>query len=501
MKNIFAKALGVAAVAAMTMTSCGDSFLDTDIYDAVDMDGALDNANRVELALNGTYYRFSQYYFAGNYATVTPDLASDITYWNGSNSHQNAMYQFNYLDTEYSMLYIWAYGYKVVDNSARIIQACDELIPSAGEADKATLIRAKAEAHALRAYAMSVMTNVFGHQVKVNGQDYSSTPGVVIVDTPVEPGSTVSRSTVGDCYAQMLSDLDKALAGFNEVGDRRSMFAFGKASTLGLMARVKLMLEDFDGAAQAASDALAAKGIAALTYDPEAYEALYAGNSTNTESFLALALDEKTNWSANSCGTLFTTYCYGPSPYLVSLMGDNDIRTAIWYWTDQKRSKIVPYGDTKPWFGGGKFGVPASGNCAEATNYLINAPEMFLIEAESKLRSASNKDLDGARRALLVVAKRNLDITSTADLPADEAGLMSFIRDERARELFQEGHRLWDLRRWNVVTNLTAYQAPEVKWRIENVTLGDLLLPIPVDEINAGFGVTQNEGWAATRPQ
>lgn len=216
MKNIFAKALGVAAVAAMTMTSCGDSFLDTDIYDAVDMEGALDNANRVELALNGTYYRFSQYYFAGNYATVTPDIASDITYWNGSNSHQNAMYQFNYLDTEYSMLYIWAYGYKVVDNSARIIQACDEQIPSASEADKATLIRAKAEAHALRAYAMSVMTNVFGHQVKVNGQDYSSTPGVVVVDTPVEPGTTVSRSTVGDCYAQILSDLDKALAGFNE---------------------------------------------------------------------------------------------------------------------------------------------------------------------------------------------------------------------------------------------------------------------------------------------
>ncbi len=134
MKNIFAKALGVAAVAAMTMTSCGDSFLDTDIYDAVDMEGALDNANRVELALNGTYYRFSQYYFAGNYATVTPDIASDITYWNGSNSHQNAMYQFNYLDTEYSMLYICkSYGYKVVDNSARIIQACDEQIPSASE--------------------------------------------------------------------------------------------------------------------------------------------------------------------------------------------------------------------------------------------------------------------------------------------------------------------------------------------------------------------------------
>ena len=260
------------------------------------------------------------------------------------------------------------------------------------------------------------------------------------------------------------------------------------------------MLEDFDEAYTAASEALAAKGITSLTYDPDAYKALYAGNDTNTESFLALALDEKTNWSANSCGTLFTTYCYGPSPYLVSLMGENDIRRYIWYWTDQKRSEIVPYGDAVPWFGGGKFGVPASGNCAEATNYLINAPEMFLIEAEAKVRSP-NKDLDAARQALLVVAKRNLDITSTADLPSDEAGLMSFIRDERARELFQEGHRLWDLRRWNITTNLNAIGAPDIDWGISNAQLGDLLLPIPVDEINAGFGVTQNEGWQNTRPQ
>ena len=315
---------------------------------------------------------------------------------------------------------------------------------------------------------MSVMINVFGHQVKVNGQDYSSSTGVVVVNDPVVAGTQVSRSSVGDCYAQILSDLNTAVAGFNEVGDRRSLFAFGKASALGLMARVKLMLEDFDGAYTAASEALAAKGITTLTYDPDAYEALYAGNNTNTESFLALALDEKTNWSANSCGTLFTTYCYGPCPYLLGLSG--------------------------------KFGLPASGNCAEATNYLINAPEMFLIEAEAKVRSA-NKDLDAARQALLVVAKRNLDITSTADLPSDEAGLMSFIRDERARELFQEGHRLWDLRRWNITTNLSAYQAPSIKWRINDVQLGDLVLPIPVDEINAGFGVTQNEGWQNTRPQ
>ena len=117
------------------------------------------------------------------------------------------------------------------------------------------------------------------------------------MDTPVEPGTTVSRSTVGDCYAQILSDLDKALAGFNEVGDRRSLFAFGKASTLGLMAREA----DARGLRRCRTGScrrLAAKGISTLTYDPEAYEALYAySNNTNTESFLALAIDEKTNWA------------------------------------------------------------------------------------------------------------------------------------------------------------------------------------------------------------
>ena len=160
----------------MTMTSCGDSFLDTDIYDAVDMEAPSTTPTVWSWLSTAPTTVSANIISLSNYATVTPDIASDITYWNGSNSHQNAMYQFNYLDTEYSMLYIWSYGYKVVDNSARIIQACDEQIPSASEADKATLIRAKAEAHALRAYAMSVMTNVFGHQVKVNGQDYSSTP-------------------------------------------------------------------------------------------------------------------------------------------------------------------------------------------------------------------------------------------------------------------------------------------------------------------------------------
>ena len=102
---------------------------------------------------------------------------------------------------------------------------------------------------------------------------------------------------------------------------------------------------------------------------------------------------------------------------------------------------------------------------------------------------------------LLVVAKRNKDITSVNDLPADAASLFAFLKDERARELFQEGHRLWDLRRWNETTNLYAYDAPNIKYELNNVNVSGVVFPIPADEINAGFGVEQTPNWEATRPQ
>ncbi|MDE6265006.1 MAG: RagB/SusD family nutrient uptake outer membrane protein, partial [Paramuribaculum sp.] len=63
-----------------------------------------------------------------------------------------------------------------------------------------------------------------------------------------------------------------------------------------------------------------------------------------------------------------------------------------------------------------------------------------------------------------------------------------------------EGHRLWDLRRWNISTGLAAYDYPNIKWGIKNVQLGNFVFPIPDDEINAGFGVEQTPGWADVRP-
>ena len=123
---------------------------------------------------------------------------------------------------------------------------------------------------------------------------------------------------------------------------------------------------------------------------------------------------------------------------------------------------------------------------------------MFLILAEANLKSA-NANVTAAQNALLTVARRNADITSVSDLPSTSNDLMAFIKDERARELFQEGLRLYDLRRWDERAEVYAYGAPGATFTFSDYQISNLLFPIPSAEITSGFGVEQND-WSGTLP-
>ncbi|MDE6442832.1 MAG: RagB/SusD family nutrient uptake outer membrane protein [Muribaculaceae bacterium] len=490
MKKIYIKALAALMLSVGT-TSCGDSFLDTEISNGIDLEGGLSNVQNIGYALNGTYYRLFHYYFAGDYATSVGDLASDISYWNGSTGHLSDFYQFTPTPTTSYLGYIWNYGYKVADNSSRIIKAGKELTDLTEE-EQSDLDEFMAEAYALRAYAHFVLVNIFGHQYMVNGTSFADQPGIVVIDEPIPAGAQVARSTVGDAYKQIESDLKNSLDYFERAGwENDGIFYFTPAAVQGLLSRVYLYEEKYADSADAAQKALDLKGISELAYTDASYKALYNGGASNNESFFALNINTTDNWSANSCGTLWSTYSYSPSPYLQSIMADDDVRRAVWGWA----SNSTP---ATPFFTSGKFGAfGLGGNSAYGTNYLINAPEMFLNQAESYLKL--NK-LEEAKDALLVVAKRNPSIETVADLPASSDALFAFIQEERARELFQEGLRLYDLRRWDVKAHLNATGAPEVKWFITDFKVSDCVYPIPADEINAGYGVTQTPGWASTFP-
>lgn len=492
MKNTIIKATA-AMLLLGGVAGCGDNFLDTDYYRGVDTETALTSVSNIATALNGTYDRLYRYQFAGNYAISIGDIPTDLSYWNSKTGHFDDLYTYTFNDTDTYLYYIWNYGYKVADHSARIIEAATALHGQSSAADQAKLDQMLAEAYALRGYAQLVLTNVFGHQIKVNGTDHSSEPGIVVIDKPIPALTNVARSTVGQSYEAVVSDLKNALTHFTAAGgDRGSLNYFNEAAVHGLLARTYLYMEQWDDAEKSAQDALTASGITSLTYTDEDYAKLYSANN-NKESFFALAITASNNWSANSAGTLWSTYNMSPSPKLQALYGENDCRASIIGWDAESTPNV-------PVFTGGKYSCHASKNSAYATNYLVNAPEMYLIIAEANVKSASGTVAE-AQQALLAVAKRNADITAVSDLPATKDALLAFIKDERARELFQEGLRLWDLRRWDEKASVYASNAPEINFQVNNYQISKLVFPIPVDEVNAGFGVTQTEGWSNNLPK
>lgn len=491
MKTTYIKAF-VALALAGSLASCGNDFLEVEIPNGVDLDNGLTTVDNIGYALNGTYDRLCYYYMGGNYSSNFGDIASDLTYWNGQTSHFQNIYNFSPTENESYLTNMWNYGYKVIDNSARIIKAGNALLETElTPTDRADLQMYIAEAYGLRGYATLLLTNIFGHQYKVAGQDFGSSLGIVIVGDPIEAGTQVSRSTVAECYSAIISDLQQSISLFQQCGqDKGTPLYLGEAAVHGILARTYLYAENWAGAESEARAAINAAGISELTYTEAGYKALYNTQYGNDESFFYLAITPSNNYSANSSGTLYTTYNYSMSPYLQSLYAETDVRRVIQTWG----ASSTP---SAPVYGGGKYmGYGSPQNSAYATNYLVNAPEMFLIIAEA---AAKQGNTTTAADALLTVAKRNTAIASTADLPSSADGILTFIRDERARELFQEGLRLFDLRRWDVEANVTAINAPaiqsEYKWKVSQC-----VYPIPVGEINTHSGVTQNEGWRSTFP-
>lgn len=188
------------------------------------------------------------------------------------------------------------------------------------------------------------------------------------------------------------------------------------------------------------------------------------------------------NTGATDKRAMFTTSKYGTSPaqLVITDVSNFDQGPHVKKWVNI-RSDGAPVSDTRKEF-------------ADIDFPIFRLAEMYLIYAEAVLRGGAGGDAATSLIYMNNIRSRAYGNGSGAIMPGDLT--LQFVLNERARELYWEGHRRTDLVRYGLLTTGT-YLWP---WKggVSSGTAVDPkynIFPIPATNIVANPNLSQNTGY------
>jgi hypothetical protein len=458
---------------ALWSTGCS---LETDPTSSIPTEKAFDTPQDVLNGMHGAYHSMGGFEFLGRNVIAIGDMSSDISLASASSGHFVAINGWSINEDNADLTDTWTIGYEVIDRCTRAINGAKELIANPEEnrlsdSDINNLHSYSAQLYALRSLSHFTLVNIFSLPFRAGTEN--SQLGIVLVDeNPIEAFEQVSRSTVKLTYDHILKDIASAKEHYAQLSAAHklsiSQYFMNEAALIALEARVKLYMQDYEGAVTAAERAIELRGSADISN--EDYLNMWTSVAINDEDIFTIVKSNADNLSSNSLNTLYNSYGGSITQFVKEKFSQNDARLGLISGNHPEKFDGIP--------------------SAEAVSNIpvFRKSEMYLIAAEAY---ANLSEIDNARTALLYTAKRNSDIQSVDDLPDNQDDLLTFIEDERVREFFQEGHRMYDLRRTGKAADIGGNS---------QFIFANFVYPIPVSEINAGFGVVQNPDWHLNLP-
>lgn len=516
-KNIKMLCMGLATcVACATFTACGD-FLEEYSQDTAyvrsytDLDELLLGSGYIPTGIptniaepQGIYVGQQPYYYPYIHLmadevdyNIHPTSEANIT--NGNPAEEFfGYYTWQQLvgvssdgTEEHSENSDWNRIYKHINICNMIIATIDDM--SAKESELIEKQRIKGEAYFLRGAYYFTLANLYG-------KPYSPQTAAIDLAVPIKLTEFIEdeifqRNTVEEVYQQAISDLqqaDQLLQGTT----RKSYYRANQTSAKLLLSRLYLYKQDWDNAVKYAQ--------AVIDAQDNQLEDL---NTLSADFFLNPQLSEIIFTMGNGC--LRRTLNSGGKAFSItddfySLYDDaTDLRTTWFVCQNPNYSNYPEY----------VKGGNETARTALSTNFLLRTAEAYLNLAEA---AAYKGDDQTARKALNDLRQKRIDVGSYKDVTESGTALISFIRDERARELCLEGHRWFDLRRYAVNTvlpyvktirhNYTTldYQLSYVTWTYEWIPIqtryyelrtdeSAITLPIPKEVIDFNIGMPNNE--------
>ena len=494
--NIILKAAAAIAVSFMMM-SCLEK-LPTDFIPESQGMKTLPDA---EQTLTGIYSAYMSGSLYSGYLTLLPDIQADFVYavQGNSNTYGNH-WLWDIRSTNSEIEAIYGSLYRVIGRCNFYLDQVEELRAKLQSDDAIkTLDQYTGEVYCARALAYSELIKCF-----CKAYDPATAKdelGVVLADTYFGE-KPAKRASLFDSYQFVISDLEKAEELLEADYDSYDAPYFTHAAAHAIHARVALYMQDWDKAISE-STVLIDSGAFAL--------ASCRGYASSSQTFLQYLWTNDASYEdiwrigytatsfGGAQGSVFLNFTtdyyyyypdYVPAQWVLDLYGSGDARYNAYFAQLQ-----TGYAHQLTW----PLLVKYYGNESLMANmiYHVNMPkplrlaEQYLIRAEAYCRKGdfakASSDLSTLGQARYV---------NGGSISVNSGNWLQTISDERVRELYMEGFRLHDLKRWGQGFQRTPQSQTQSEGSSMKIDATDPLFvwPIPNHEIvSPGSQIQPNE--------
>ncbi len=481
-------------------TSCLEKYPSDSLLESESMQTLSD----AEQTLNGVYATMKSSYLYSGSMVLAQDIQADVVYAvDGFSNAYGDFWDWDITADDSTITGIYASLYGIVGQCNFYLEYADRVESSIiEEEDFAKFDLYTGEIYFARALAYSELVRIFCKAYTEEIADDENS-GMILSTSYTNPGVAI-RSTLRETYELILSDLSKAAQLINT--DYSDAIYFTEGAVEALYARVYLHMEDWDSAIEYSSRLIDDRSdVYALATSDYNYD---SSNTYNDIGYMwhydsSYEIIWKVGMTLNSyggaLGTVFFNYNYvnfypdyvPASWVLSSYNGSSDSRYAYYFM-----SVTTGYSHALTW----PLVYKYWGNADFVSSYILNVnmpkvfrlAEQYLIRAEAYAQKG-NYTLASEDLTTLTVAR-----TGSGSFNLTSSNWLETISKERTKELFMEGYRLSDLKRWNMGFE-RAYQTSVVETNSDLVIeAGDyrFVWPIPNHEITAPDSqIVQNEGY------
>ena len=471
------------------MSSCSHGWLDVEPSTSVETETSIKSLREIEFTLNGTYnLMHNSDTYSGRlmfYADVTGDdmQAVDVT------KRTARYYRFDFNKDSNPSTH-WAYLYKIINNCNTVINQIGDI--QILEKEYALRDDLLGQAYAIRGLAYFDLVRLFGYPYK---KDSGASLGVPIILEHLSHDAKPKRATVAECYTQFIDDLKK---GCDLMNDKFKKGKMTRWAAMTLLSRAYLYKGEDALALQTAEEAI--KGAEKARYKlwlNEDYASVWGVESSDKapgEVLFEIVNETTESPGKESMGYLnhydgYADMCITASFYNLLKQDPDDARLDVLTFYKSKSGARMAFIN--------KF-QPQENEAIEDGNIpLVRLSETYLIAAEAAVKVGDN---DKAVKYLDPIVNR----ANPEKTVVGETITVDRVKLERRKELFGEGHRMYDAVRDGGTLTRKDEKVSDKKINVEHFELLDgpygwdyykIVLPIPTREKKANPNMEQNPGY------